>query len=224
VKLQLQLRVELLGGAQFLGIDRFGPGIEAAKADFGAPQAAPVEPQAGFGKPRQEGTIVADRDKRALETLQPVLEPGDRAKVQVVGRLVEEKDVRLLRQRTDDRRAAPLPAAGGRDFTREVDPDLVGDRRGLVGFRGVAAGQHPVFQRPMGAHRRILLQQDDARAGNDLALPLVGLDQAGQALQERGLPGPVPADQRQPVARADMDVDAAEQPAFALDEAEILIG
>ena len=74
------------------------------------------------------------------------------------------------------------------------------------------------------AHVRVLLEQDDPRARHDRALALVGLDQVRQALQERRLARAIAADQRQPVARTDMDVEMAEQPAFALDEPEVFIG
>ncbi len=48
VQLELQLGVELLGGARFLLIDLLGPGLEAAEADLRAPQLAAVEPQAAL--------------------------------------------------------------------------------------------------------------------------------------------------------------------------------
>ena len=61
VQLELQLGVELVGRALFLGIDRLGPRIEAAEADLGAADVAAVEPQARLGQPREEGAVVADR-------------------------------------------------------------------------------------------------------------------------------------------------------------------
>ena len=39
VQLELQLGVELLGGARFFLVDLLGPGLEAAEADLGPPQA-----------------------------------------------------------------------------------------------------------------------------------------------------------------------------------------
>ena len=76
----------------------------------------------------------------------------------------------------------------------------------------------------MAAHVRVLLEQHDLGAGDDRAPALVGLDQAGEAFEEGRLAGPVAADQRQPVARADEDIEVAEQPAFALNQAEIFVG
>ena len=48
VKLELELGVELLGGSRFLIVDSLGPGLEAAKTDFRAPQLAAIEPDAAL--------------------------------------------------------------------------------------------------------------------------------------------------------------------------------
>ena len=80
------------------------------------------------------------------------------------------------------------------------------------------------FERREPVHSRILLEQHDLRAGHDRPLALVGVDQPGEALEQRRLAGAVAADQRQPVALADVQVEVAEQPAFALDEAEAFVG
>ena len=119
------------------------------------------------------------------------------------------------------RRSPPLAVL---HVAGEVDADLVGDRRRLMRRGRVLAGQHPILERRMPAHDRVLLQQHDLGAGHDLARPLVGLDQPGEAFQQGRLARAVAADQRQPVARPDDDVEVAEQPAFALDQAEIFIG
>jgi len=96
VELELEPRVELFRRPRFLVIDALGPGVEAAEADFGAAQGAAVEPDAALGQPRQEGPVVADDDERALEPVEPVLEPFDRSKIEMVGRFVEEQDVGVL--------------------------------------------------------------------------------------------------------------------------------
>ena len=61
------------------------------------------------------------------------------------------------------------------------------------------------------------------RSRNDRPFALIGIDLAGQASEQRGLADAVAADQRQPVALADVEVEAAEQPAFALDETQIFV-
>ena len=222
-QLERQLGVELLGGSRLLLVGLFHPGLEPAEADLGAAQMAAVEPQAALRQPRQEGPVVADDDERAGEAVQPVLQPFDAGQVEMVGRLVEQQHVRLLRDRADDRGAAPLAAAGGRDRPRQVEPDLVGDGSRLVRLGRVRPVQHPVEQGRMVAHVRVLLEQHDAAPRDDRSPALVRVDQAGEALQQGRLARAVAADQRQPVARADVDVEMAEQPAFALNEPEVFV-
>ena len=73
----------------------------------------------------------------------------------------------------------------------------------------------------MAAHVGILFEQHDSSPRNDFAQPLVGVDHRGEAFEQGRLARAVAPDQGEAVARADMDVEAAEQPAFALGEAEI---
>src|SRR5205085_11314355 len=97
------------------------------------------------------------------------------------------------------------------------------DGLNLMGWRGVAAVEGEVPQSFEPVHRRVLLEQHYLCARLHGPPPLVCVDHAGEAFQQSRLAGAVAADQRQPVARADEQVDAAEQPAVALDEAEIFI-
>ena len=223
MKLQLQLGVQLLRRADFLLIDTLGPRLEAAEADLGAANIAAVEPQAALCQARQEGAVVADDDECALETLQPVLQPVDRAEIEVIGRLVEQKHIRVLRQRTDDRCPPPLAAARRRSGARQVDPDLVGDCGRLMRCRSIGPGKHPFLQRRMIGHDRILLQQDNSSSGHDLAFALIRLDQVGEAFEQRRLARAVASDQGQPVARADVNVEVPEQPSLALHQAKVFI-
>ncbi len=141
----------------------------------------------------------------------------------MVGRLVEQQHVGVLRQRARDRRAAPLAAAGGRGRARQVDPELVGDRLHLVSAPARRGRQRRSRAASRSPHLRILLEQHDRGPGLDRPPALVGLDQPGEALEQRGLARAVAADQRQPVARADVEVEVAEQPAFALDQAQAFL-
>ena len=84
---------------------------------------------------------MADDDEGAGEALEPLLEPFDRAEVEMVGGLVEQQDVGLLRQRTRDRRATPLATAGSRRRPAKIDAQLVGDRRGFVRLGRVGSVQ-----------------------------------------------------------------------------------
>jgi hypothetical protein len=87
--------------------------------------------------------------------------------------------------------------------------------------RCILAVQHPILERPVRAHGRVLLQQHHALARDDRPPPLVRVDQPGQALEQGGLARAISPDQREAVPRTDMDIDPAEQPAFALHEAKV---
>ena len=76
----------------------------------------------------------------------------------------------------------------------------------------------------MGAHHRILLEQDDLRARNNLARAFVRFDHSGQAFEQGRLAGAIAADQGKPIPRPDENVEIPEQPAFALDQAEVFVG
>ena len=100
------------------------------------------------------------------------------------------------------RRSPPLAVCASR--VRSM-PELVGDRLRLVRQRRVVAGEDIVGERREAGHLRVLFEQDHAGAGDDGAATLVGVDSAGDQLQERRLASAVAPDQRQPVARADVE-------------------
>ena len=86
-----------------------------------------------------------------------------------------------------------------------------------------ATAQGPILSFSVSQEVRSRPDQATVGAGDDGALALVGVDAAGEQLQQRRLAGTVAADQREPVARADIDVEILEQPTAALDEAKAFI-
>ncbi len=78
-----------------------GPRRERATIEFDDPG----------GEVREEGAIVGDEEQRSRKRREVLFQPADRVDVQMVGRLVEQQDVRLRHQRLPEQRAAP-PAAG----------------------------------------------------------------------------------------------------------------
>ncbi len=130
-----------------------------------------------------------------------------------------------LRDRPRDRRPPPLAAAGGFAGAVEIEPELVRHRLHLMHRRRARPGQRELAQRGEIGHRRILLEQDHLRPRLNRPPPLIGLDQIGEALEQSRLPDPIlrPINanrSRSPIKR----VEIAEQPAGALDQAEIFIG
>ena len=168
---------------------------------------------------------MADDDERAVEALEPFLEPFDRAEVEMVGRLVEQQHVGLLRQRPRDRRAPPLAAAGGRGRPVEVDPELVGDRRGLVRLRRV--GRRASTQSSSVAKPSIVGSCSSSTTcvpGTIVRLPSSVSIRSARHLSSVVLPAPLRPISASRSRVADVEVEAAEQPAFALDEPKVFVG
>ena len=156
---------------------------------------------------------MADGDERAGVARQPFLQPLDRGDVEMVGRLVEEQHVGLLRECADDRRAPPLAARRGRRLAREINAELVGDRVRFMARRCVGAGEHIVEQGGVPRHARVLFEHHHAGTGDDRAATLVGVDGPCDQLEQCRLARAVAPDQRQPVARANVEAEVAEEPA-----------
>src|SRR3546814_10359672 len=111
-----------------------------------AAQIAAIEPQGLARQPGEEGAIVTDDDERARKARQPVLEPFDRGEIEMVGRLIEQQYVGILRQRARDRGAAALTARGSGSGAREIDTDLIGDRFGRMALGRVIAAEGVIEQ------------------------------------------------------------------------------
>ena len=71
---------------------------------------AAIEFENPAGDVVEEVAVVRDGDDRALVPLEVLLEPADALGVEVVRRLVEDQDVRLLQQQPAQRDAAFLAA------------------------------------------------------------------------------------------------------------------
>ena len=222
--LGLELGIELGGVLGFLGGDPLRPFLEAAEADFGAAQRAAIQPQAVLGQPGQEGAVMADRQHAAVEAVQPVFQPFDGGDIEMVGRLVEQQQVRLFGQGADQRGAAAFPARSGGGIAVEIGTETRGDRIEQVIGRGVMAGSGIIPQRGKAGEVGVLLQPHDLEAGRHGAAAFVELDFSGDELEQRGLANAVAADQRQPVTGIDGQVKAAEQPVAALAQAGVFKG
>src|SRR4051794_15918018 len=86
--------------------------------------------------------------------------------------------------------------------------------------RRIVAGQSEVEKGLVAGEEGVLLQRDDPGAWLNRAGAPVRLDFAGDQLEQRGLAGAVAADEREPVALADREIQVLEQPAGALDQAQ----
>ena len=84
------------------------PGRVAALVGNALPS---IELERPFGDVLEEIAVVGDHDHGARIVAQMMLEPGDALGIEMVGRLVEQKDVRLRQEQLAERHA-PLLAAG----------------------------------------------------------------------------------------------------------------
>ena len=166
---------------------------------------------------------MADQHHRRARIEQGVLEVLDGRDVEMVGRLVEKKNVGIGSQNAGERRATAFAA-------RKAGRILVAGQAQLI-------EQHPCPVRIVagcetrldeGGRRReaaqvgFLWQIAEGDAGLQEAAAGIGLDQPGGELQQRRLAGAVPPDQAEPLAGADRQFGAAQERRAAKGEPNVL--
>ena len=167
---------------------------------------------------------MADRHERPVEALQPAFQPFDGGDVQMIGRFIQQQHIGGLRQRPGNLGPSTLTARGGDRRSVEVNPQLIGNRIGIMPRRGVGAGQDKLTEGGKAVHAGFLFEQDHLCPRFAGPPPFVKLDQSGDDFQKRGFARPVATDQRQPVPLTHEQVEASEQPATSLNQADIFKG
>ena len=141
----------------------------------------------------EEPAIVGDEDDGRVEFLQVALEPLQRLDVQVVGRLVEQEQLRLGGQHSRERGPGQLSAGERAQLPPELgvaEAEAVQRRLGLVA-PAIAAGQlEPRLGRGVGVERRLAGRARHPRLeALQLGLDLQDPGQAGEdVLAQRQLP------------------------------------
>ena len=126
-----------------------------------------IEMDNAIGHAFQQEAIMADQQHRAGEFDQPIFQPQRGFKVEVVGRLVQQQQIGLEKQRLGEGHAH-APAAGifaNRAHLRRHVEAQAGQHRGRAGWRGIGAdGLQPVmnFARTVGRGGLGLQQQGAA--------------------------------------------------------------
>ena len=151
---------------------------------------------------------MADHHASERRILQHRFEPLDPGKIQMVGRLVEQKNVRLLHQRRADRQAL-APAARqcrrGRFKVRKARaPQRLGDPRSPLRLRNRDLFESLLDHRPDRVLRREfrnLRDEAEARALADRYFPVVRLHAAVKNFEQSRLARAVRANQADPFAR-----------------------
>ena len=100
--------VELARGDGFVGEERFFPFLIRGEVAGEGKEAAAVELEDARAGAVEEGAVVGDHDRGLLR--EQAFEDQDAVQVEVVGRLVEEQQVRLPGEGPGERRALCLTA------------------------------------------------------------------------------------------------------------------
>ena len=156
----------------------------------------------------EEFAVVRDREDRARIPEQVVLEPSERFEIEVVRRLVEQEQVRLLDQQAREVRAHHPPAAQLVDRTKIIllakcQPRQNPLRRRLRAAIRLVPGRK-LHDRSLGRSRGLLRKIPATHAALDADRPLVRFVRPQQQRKKRRLPGPVRPDQPDPVAGIDL--------------------
>lgn len=96
------LAVELVGGGLFLLKDLIAPRLEMAEPAVKVTGRAAIDPDRPRRERSEEASVVADDDNAGGRRREALLQPGDRREVEMVGRLIEQQDVRVGRQKAGE--------------------------------------------------------------------------------------------------------------------------
>ena len=166
VLLRDDLAVELVLVALLFFEHLVAPALEVGKAAFDAARLAAVEPDRAARQIGEEAAVVADHDQRGAAAFELALQPFDRGQVEMVGRLVEQQDVRLRRQRAGERGAARLAAGEVGGVFAAVEPELL---QQLAGLMRAVVGAEPGFD--IGQRRRRVAEIRLLRADSGATRP-----------------------------------------------------
>ena len=132
--------VELVPVAFLLRQHGVAPFLEMGKSALEPPRLAAVEPDRAARQRRKEAPVVADDHHRAAAGIEIALQPFDRRQVEMIGRFVEQKDIRRRRQHPRQRGAARLAAGEVRRIFLPGEAELLKE---IAGGMGVVARPQP---------------------------------------------------------------------------------
>ena len=164
---------------------------------------------------------MADHQDGEAGGLELVFEGFDGEDVEVVGRLVQQQQVRLFGEGASEVGAARLAAGEALCGLFGVQAEGL---QPLVGGPGIGAARGRVIAQGRADDGGLLRDIGEASAGLQRAFARVRLDQAHDQPHQSGLARAVPADQAGVLARLDGQVDAVEQGERAVLQADVAEG
>jgi hypothetical protein len=141
------------------------PGLEVLEPAVVAAHLAAVHPERRAGRGAQHGAVVRDEDEGASNLGEARLQPLDGRHVEVVGGLVEEEEVGVLRHEASERGAAALAARGGRGLAGGVEAQALGGHGHAPLLAGRQRAPRVVAQGGIAREVGVLLHVAHARGG-----------------------------------------------------------
>ena len=206
------LAVQLVLFALLLGQQHVTPFLEMGEAPFDASRATAVEPNRRARQVREKAPVVTDDHEGRAPGVEVALQPFDGGEIQVIGWLIEQKDVGGGRQHARERGAACFAAGkAGRMFStcesqllEEIAGRMVVVARDAIGFdisqRRVEAGEIWLLRQV--AHQGTRLHENRAA---------IGLYQPGRNFQQGRFARAVTADEAHPLSSADREFRTGKQ-------------
>jgi hypothetical protein len=198
---------------QLLGLQYLvAPGFEMAEATVEAARLAAVEPDGGVGDLFEEAAVVRDDDEGRAGRLQLAFQPFDGRKVEMVGRLVEQEDIRFRRHDAGERRPARLAAGERLRVLGAVEAKMfeqVGDAIGVVGRAETGFGIGGDRVVAIEIRRLVQVADGGGRVAEDFARLRLG--KVGGDLHQRRLARAVAADEADAVAGFHLQACAGKQ-------------
>ena len=188
------------------------PGLEGPESLIKSARRAPIDPDGRAREIGEQPFVVAYQGERGAAVLERLFEPFDGDDVEMVGRLVEQQDVRLGREHARERRAARLAAGKLGRIGLGDDTELFHEGARAIGVVGVVeTRQNEVERRGKTGEIGLLRQIAHARAGLHETLSVLGLKLTRGDAKQCRLSRPVAAHQRDAVAGRNAQFRAIEQ-------------
>ena len=203
IELHRDFAIELVRVAFFLREHLIAPRLVTGKSAIQAPRKSAVEPKRGAREIFQKTPVMADQDQRRAQGLKLFLQPLDRGQIEMIGRLVQQQDIRRRGEHAGKGGAARFSA---RQTVRRFRPIQAELAKQIIGPVRIIAGGETGFD--IGARvgkarqRRFLRQIANRCARLNEARPPLGIHEAGGDLEKGGLARAVSPDQAQPFAFA----------------------
>lgn len=198
----------------FLIDNLFLPFFKIAETFVVAAQNAAVEPEGCPGGVAQKHPVMADENDRAAKIGDDFFKFFNRGHIQMVGRFVQEQNVRFVNQRFGQSGFFPFAAGRLLGALRGADVKLLNQDVCAVFLTALMfgqAGKHNLAQRGVTGKVRILRHIGNLDAGLNKDFAGIGFNVAGNYFQQRRLAAAVAADQRDFVAAVDIKFNIGKQ-------------